>query len=146
LKRKANSRQHLDVVDANNSETVDLVTGDGLRILLPVDKKDWNIEIKRTLNDEIKAPIIKGSVLGKLDYYRNGKIIKTIDLKAVNDVEKSEKAELREKVNEFFRSKTLRNIIIFGLCGLLFLGLSRLFLKNIVFKRRRRNNFKNYWK
>jgi D-alanyl-D-alanine carboxypeptidase (penicillin-binding protein 5/6) len=146
VEKEGEFKATLDVVDANNSETVDLVTGDGLRILLPVDKKDWNIEIKRTLNDEIKAPIIKGSVLGKLDYYRNGKIIKTIDLKAVNDVEKSEKAELREKVNEFFRSKTLRNIIIFGLCGLLFLGLSRLFLKNIVFKRRRRNNFKNYWK
>ena len=72
---------------------IEIVPINDVNYLYKKTDKKQNPTYKIKLND-IKLPIKKGNVIGKLELYLNGNKINTIDLTVKNDVEKSNLLEL----------------------------------------------------
>ena len=79
-----------EVKIAKNDTCVALTVSEDIGALLP---KDINIkdviEVIEEIPDEIKAPVKKGDVIGKITYRYNGEEIGTANLVALNDVERN---------------------------------------------------------
>jgi len=77
------------VYEAKDAVRVALTPKTRLSSLLPKNiDKEKDIEKKITVNEEIKAPIAKGDVLGSVSYMYNGETLGTTELVASNDVER----------------------------------------------------------
>lgn len=74
-------------IDKSNKYDIPIITKDSLSILSKKSDASINYDTKVTI-DEIKLPMKKGSVVGKLDVICNDKIIKSTDLIISDDVEK----------------------------------------------------------
>ena len=74
-------------IDKSDKNNVSIITKDNLSILNKKSDASINYDTKVTVN-EIKLPIKKGSVVGKLDVFYNNKIIKSTDLIIDEDVNK----------------------------------------------------------
>ena len=74
-------------------DKIEIVPINDVNYLYKKTDKKQNPTYKIKLND-IKLPIKKGNVIGKLELYLNGNKINTIDLTVKNDVEKSNLLEL----------------------------------------------------
>ena len=72
-----------------DSEQIDLVAKDDLGILIKKgESKNFTKKIK--VNEDIKLPVKKGSVLGKAMIYQDGKLIDEVELVNNKDIEKSD--------------------------------------------------------
>lgn len=69
-----------------DSKNLDLLVAEDIIVLASIDNKDTRIEPKIVLNDDLKAPISKGDVVGKISYEVEG-LVYTTDLIAKEDVE-----------------------------------------------------------
>ena len=49
---------------------------------------DDNVEIVYELSDSVKAPVKRGDVVGNAKIVKNGVVIKTVELKAADNVDK----------------------------------------------------------
>lgn len=78
----------VSVLAAADNSTLNLVTEGEVKCTLPVDMNQWNIEEKRYVEPDIKAPVTKGDVLGYVEYMRNGMSIGKTNLIAESSVEK----------------------------------------------------------
>lgn len=76
------------VYEAKNGTRVALSPKERIEKLMPKNTDTDEIKAEATLNDEIKAPIAKGDVLGSVTYTYMGKELGTTELVAGNDVEK----------------------------------------------------------
>ena len=74
-------------VNKGTTASVNLVFENDSGVLI---KKSDSAEITQelTLNENIEAPISKGTVLGKADYFLNNELISSVNLIADNDVSK----------------------------------------------------------
>lgn len=88
-KKIANKDDILQSINVNKGTTasVNLVFENDSGVLI---KKSDSAEITQelTLNENIEAPISKGTVLGKADYFLNNELISSVNLIADNDVSK----------------------------------------------------------
>lgn len=74
-------------IDKSNKKEISIITKNGLSILNK--KSDTSINYDTLIKiDEIKLPIKKGSVVGRLDVIHNNKVIKSTDLIIDEDVDK----------------------------------------------------------
>ncbi len=88
-KKIANKDDILQSINVNKGTTasVNLVFENDSGVLI---KKSDSAEITQelTLNENIEAPISKGTILGKVDYFLNNELISSVNLIADNDVSK----------------------------------------------------------
>ena len=69
-------------------------------IILPLTEQEKEtIELKKTVKDEIEAPIQENQVVGKVEVVCNGQILKKVDLLTYQKVDK---ATLLDKIKKFF--------------------------------------------
>jgi D-alanyl-D-alanine carboxypeptidase (penicillin-binding protein 5/6) len=71
-----------------DTKKLDLLVADEINVLASIDNKDTEIEPKIVLNDNLIAPISKGSVVGHISYEVEG-LCYTTDLLASNDVKEA---------------------------------------------------------
>lgn len=74
-------------IDKSNKDNVNIITKDDISILNKKTDASINYDTKVKIN-EIKLPIKKGDIVGKLDVLYNDKIIKSTDLIIDDDVDK----------------------------------------------------------
>ncbi|MDK2918049.1 MAG: hypothetical protein PWQ37_782 [Candidatus Petromonas sp.] len=79
-------------------ETLDLITRNRLSKVVPIDVTQSQIDYTLHLNPEIKAPINKGEVLGKITYTLNGKDLGSIDLIASKSIDEKNIYKIIKKI------------------------------------------------
>ena len=90
MKTIANENDVVTQIEVSNAtkdtKQLDLLVSENINALVDNSENTENIEPNIVLNDEIKAPIYGGDVLGKVSYTVNG-VEYTTDLVASHDVE-----------------------------------------------------------
>lgn len=135
-----------EVVDAVDNIPVDIQISGEVTHLLPVspEKLQQTVTTKETLDIPFVAPISKGQVLGTKTWYYNGEEIGTVQLIAMNDIEKTMAAKIRDKITELVNDKKLRLIVI-SIAVLIFVFIVlRIVLKGISRRRKRYYNRRYY--
>lgn len=99
----ADGSLRIDVPCVGGSEKTVAVTGESdIDIVLENDGAD-KIERKVYLDNFVYAPVKKGDALGRIDYLLDGKVLKSVNLKADENVgEKRVKKGLFQRIKEFF--------------------------------------------
>lgn len=130
-----------DVLDSLGNIPVDVQTLGQVSHLLPIAKEKLDAEViaKEFLNTPLAAPIEKGQVLGYKTWYYNGEEIGSIQLVAMNDIEKTMQAKIRDRINELVENNTIRNILIILGAIIIFLIILRIVLRNASRRRNRYN-------
>lgn len=101
---------------------------------LPVDLDVESIETEIVLpTTPVEAPIKAGQVLGTMKLVKDGTIYGTLDLVAVNDVERSEFLYKKAQITEFFQNSGMKVLLVVVL--ILFVGAAFYFL--VIRKKRR---------
>ncbi|HEY8421154.1 MAG TPA: D-alanyl-D-alanine carboxypeptidase family protein [Thermoclostridium sp.] len=133
-----------EVVDAVDNIPVDIQMMGEVTHLLPIssDKLQTSVTVKETLNTPFVAPIEKGQVLGTKTWYYNGEEIGSVQLVAMNDIEKTMAAKIRDKVIELVNNKKLRIISMAVVIVIFAFLLLRIILRSI--SRRRNYNRRHY--
>ena len=133
-----------EVVDSVDNIPVDLQTLGEVTHLLPTsaEKLQTAVTVKETLNTPFIAPIEKGQVLGTKTWYYNGEEIGSVQLIAMNDIEKTMAAKIRDKTIELVNNKKLRLITITVVIIIVAFIILRLILRSI--SRRRNYNRRHY--
>lgn len=114
-------------------DTVVLVPENGFTALLPVDFDPNDVTCTTKINEDIKAPIAKGDVLGTATYTYNNKEYVTLNLVANDDVQRSTWLYIIDGILGIF-SSTFFKIIV----GLLVLAVLAIFLLGLFGRRKRR--------
>ena len=114
-------------------DTVVLVPENGFTALLPVDFKQTDVVCETKINEEIKAPIAKGDVLGTATYSYNGKEYVTLNLVANDDVQRSTWLFIVDSILGIFSGTFFKIIAL-----LLVLTVVAFFLMGLFGRRRRR--------
>ncbi len=133
-----------EVADAVENISVELQTLGSVEHLLPSSPERLQAEVTthEILNTPFIAPIEKGQVLGQKIWLYNGEEIGNIQLVAMNSIEKTLQAQIRDRIHELIENHILRNIlIIIGIIILVFIIL-RITLRRI--SRRRNYHRRNY--
>lgn len=116
-----------------DTDTVVLLPENGFTALLPVDFDPNDVQVDFTVQENIKAPIEKGDVLGKATYSYNGKQYAQLDLVAADSVRRSTWLFVIDTILNAFSSTAFKIIV-----GLLVLLVLILFLVRMLGSRRRR--------
>lgn len=134
-----------DVMDATDNIPVEIQTLGEVTYLLPTSDERLAAEVttKEMLNTPFTAPIQKGQVLGTKTWYYQDQEIGTIELVAMNDIEKTLTAKIRDRVGEIVKDPTLRNILIIGIVVIFALIILRIILRSIS---RRKNSYRRYYR
>lgn len=134
-----------DVMDAMDNIPVELQTLGEVTYLLPTSAERLAAEVttKETLNTPFTAPIQKGQVLGTKSWYYQEQEIGTIELVAMNDIEKTLTAKIRDRFRELIKDPLLRNILIISIIVIFALILLRIILRSIS---RRRNSYRRHYR
>ena len=105
---KVNLGSNTDTVVVRPSKDIDVI----------IDKRLNNQITYKTsidLDDEslvLEAPVEANKVVGKVDILLNGKVVATTDLVTMTNVSRDEFSHIMAKIGGFFKSKTLKTIII----------------------------------
>jgi len=119
-------------------DTVVLVPENGFTALLPVDFDPNDVTCTTKINEEIKAPIAKGDILGTATYTYNNKEYVTLNLVANDDVQRSTWLYIIDGILGIF-SSTFFKILV----GLLVLAVLAIFLLGLFGRRKRRRRGKS---
>jgi D-alanyl-D-alanine carboxypeptidase len=133
-----------EVADAVDNISVELQTLGTVKHLLPVsaEKLQTEVTVKEVLNTPFSAPVENGQVMGYKTWFYKGEEIGSIQLIAMNSIEKTIHAKIRDKITELIENNTIRNIAIIAGIIILVLIILRIILKGAS---RRRNYYRrNY--
>lgn len=133
-----------EVIDSVDNIPVDLQILGEVTHLLPTspEKLQTAVTVKETLDTPFTAPIEKGQVLGTKTWYYNGEEIGSVKLIAMNDIEKTMVAKIRDKAIELVNNKKLRLTSIIVVIVIVAFIILRLILRSI--SRRRNYNRRHY--
>lgn len=136
-----------EVIDAVDNIPVDIQISGEVTHLLPVspEKLQQDVTTKEEMNLPFAAPIQKGQVLGTKTWYYNGEEIGTVQLVAMNDIEKTMAAKIRDRVIELVNDKKLRLIVISVAILILVFLILRIILRGVS-RRRNRSYNRRYYK
>lgn len=127
--------QEITVKDAADGGKVDLITNGTIESLLPNNKDDWHLEHKITIKPDVKAPLKKGTVLGNIEYTRDGISLGKVDIVSSRTVDQT----LKSKSKSYIHNITKNSIFKFGVIGVVVIIcflIMRLILKKISRKRK----------
>lgn len=123
--------KNVQVTDAKGNETLDLVTAGELSSVLPNDKSSWNIIKNEHINNDIKAPVKQGDVLGYIEYERNGILLGKVNVIASKGIEQNVKVKIAETAKKTAAHPLLIKIIVSAVTALLLFIALRLTLRGI---------------
>lgn len=89
-----------------------LMIGETFRTLLPIDVDIASIEYQYDVPESVEAPVEKGDVIGKLNFYHSGEIIGSVPLVSAEDVEQSELLSGLKNFSDMTRSFWFKFIVI----------------------------------
>lgn len=88
-------------VKVTNGKVEDVILYVNETVILPLTEcEKETIELKKTVTDELQAPIDENQVVGKVEVICDGKVLKKVDLLAGQKVDK---ANLLDKLKRFFQ-------------------------------------------
>ncbi|MDY3367735.1 D-alanyl-D-alanine carboxypeptidase family protein [Zhenhengia yiwuensis] len=88
-------------VKVTNGKVEDVILYVNETVILPLTEYEKEtIELKKTVTDELQAPIDENQVVGKVEVICDGKVLKKVDLLASQKVDK---ANLLDKLKRFFQ-------------------------------------------
>lgn len=116
-----------------DTDSVVLSPSGGVTVLLPVDFDPSKVEITCTVDENIKAPIEKGQVLGSAVYSYNGKEYATVDLVASDAVRRSTWLFIVDTILGIF-SSTIFKIVV----GVILLAVLAFIIFGVFNRRKRR--------
>ena len=89
-----------------------LMIGETFRTLLPIDVDIASIEYQYDVPESVEAPVEKGDVIGKLNFYHSGEIIGSVPLVSAEDVEQSELLSGLKNFSDMTRSFWFKFVVI----------------------------------
>ncbi len=127
--------QEITVKDGANGDKVDLITNGAIEALLPNDKKEWRIDKKINVRQDVKAPVKKGTVLGNIEYTRDGVSLGKVDIVSSRTVEQTIKSKSKDYVKNI-TSNNLFKYIVIGVIVIICFLIMRIILRKISRKRK----------
>lgn len=127
--------QEISVKDAANGDKVDLITNGAIEALLPNDKNQWQLDKKINVRQDVKAPIKKGTVLGSIEYTREGVSLGKVDIVSSRTVEQTLKSKSKDYVKDV-TSNNLFRYIVAGVTIIICFLILRFVLRKISRKRK----------
>ncbi|ACL75724.1 D-alanyl-D-alanine carboxypeptidase family protein [Ruminiclostridium cellulolyticum] len=127
--------QEITVKDAANGDKVALITNGEIEALLPKDKNEWRLNKKINITQDIKAPVKKGTVLGNIEYTRDGILLGKVDIVSSRTVEQT----LTSKTKGYLYDIMNNNIFKFAVIGIIVIVcflITRMILRKISRKRK----------
>lgn len=127
--------QEITVKDAANGDKVALITNGEIEALLPKDKNEWRLNKKINITQDIKAPVKKGTVLGNIEYTRDGILLGKVDIVSSRTVEQT----LTSKTKGYLYDIMNNNIFKFAIIGIIVIVcflITRMILRKISRKRK----------
>lgn len=128
LKIVSDSARIIDEIEVKNGKDtshVALIPEKEVTALVPISAELEGLSIVTDENskpESVTAPIKKGEVIAKANIYYSNTIVATVNLVALNDVERSEKKAVISMVKSLFTSKPFYAVlIIFALLFVIFL-------------------------
>lgn len=120
--------ENVTVKDASDDGKVDLVTDGKIEAILPNDKTQWNNDIDKKVNikKDLVAPITKGTILGTIEYNKDGIYLGKVNIVSSRTVDQSVKAKTRNKINEILSSSIFKFAVIAAIVIICFLILRRI--------------------
>lgn len=116
--------ENVAVKDAVDNTKIDLMTQKDLYSILPNNLNDWNLVKETKIYDSLlNAPIEKGSILGSIEYKRNGTLLGRVNIVAASSVKKSMTAVVKEKAVKFADTGVFKFTLVTLLVILFFIGL-----------------------
>lgn len=134
-----------EVMDSLDNTPVELETLGSVTYLLPTSAERLAAEVttEEILNTPFTAPITKGQVLGTKRWFYQGEEIGKIELVAMNDIEKTLSAKIRDRFTEIIQDQKLRTILILAIIAIIALILLRIILRAVS---RRRNSYRRHYR
>jgi D-alanyl-D-alanine carboxypeptidase/D-alanyl-D-alanine carboxypeptidase (penicillin-binding protein 5/6) len=131
--------KNVHVENASDDGQLALVTSDKLESILPNNRNDWRgrIEEKVTINQNLKAPIKKGDILGNIEYKKDNISIGKIAIISSRTVEQNFKSKAKDFINKVIGSLIFRYIFTAIIVVVCFLILRRIL--RAISRRRKRN-------
>lgn len=123
LKIVADSTRIVDEIEVKNgkdSSHVALIPEKEVTALVPLSAKLEGLSIvtdESSKPESVSAPVKKGDVIAKANIYYSNTIVATVNLVALNDVERSEKKAILSIVKSIFTSKPFYVVLIFFVIG-----------------------------
>ena len=122
-----------------DDDTVILSPESTLSALLPVDFDPDNVEVEYTVDENIKAPLEKGQVLGSATYSYEGKEYGSVNLVAAESVRRSTWLFIIDTIISIFSSTAFKIVL-----GVLVLAALAFVLTGVFGRRRRRGRRSSY--
>lgn len=107
-----------EVVDETNvklcseQDYITLLAKDDVYALLPSDSDPSTIQRVKTIEKDVRAPIKKGTILGKMDLKLNDDVIATVDLVASQDLDRSPFLYGLDVVKRFLQNSLVQVLLI----------------------------------
>lgn len=133
--------KNVQVADAADDGKLDLVTNGKLEAVLPNNENEWNIENKVTINENLKAPIKKGDILGSIEYIKAGVSLGKISIVSSRTVDQSFKAKAKDYINKILDNSIFKFVFISVIVVVCFLIIRRI-LRKISRARNRRKRLR----
>lgn len=127
--------QEITVKDAADGDKVDLITNGVIEALLPNDKTQWQLDKKINIKQDVKAPVKKGTVLGSIEYTREGVSLGKVDIVSSRTVEQTLKSKSKDYVKGV-TSTSLFKYIVIGVILIICFFILRFILRKISRKRK----------
>lgn len=127
--------QEITVKDAADGDKVDLITNGVIEALLPNDKTQWQLDKKINVRQDVKAPIKKGTVLGSIEYTREGVSLGKVDIVSSRTVDQTLKSKSKDYVKGVTSTSLFKYIVIVVILIICFFIL-RFILRKISRKRK----------
>lgn len=133
--------KNVHVENASDDGQLALVTSGKLESILPNNKNEWRFEKKVTINQNLKAPIKKGDVLGNIEYIKDNISIGKVAIVSSRTVEQSFKSKAKDFINKVTDSSIFRYIFTAIIVVICFLILRKIL--RTISRRRKRDRIKN---
>ncbi|QNU65863.1 D-alanyl-D-alanine carboxypeptidase [Ruminiclostridium herbifermentans] len=130
--------KNVQVEDAADDGNLALVTNGKLEAVLPNNENEWNIEKIITINQNLKAPIKKGDILGNIEYKKAGISIGKVSIVSSRTVDQSLKAKIEDYINKVIENSIFKFIFIALIVVVCFLILRKILRKISRARNRRR--------
>lgn len=128
----------VNVEDAKGDGKLDLLAAGEIKAVLPIDNGNKNLQVVKNINENIKAPVKQGDILGYIEYKKDGASLGKVNLLASADIEQNIKEAVKEKSKNVFHN-IISNIFVRIAAIVLVLLLIRKHIRRIVRRKRKKN-------
>jgi D-alanyl-D-alanine carboxypeptidase (penicillin-binding protein 5/6) len=127
---------------ADEDASLDLVSADSFKVVLPADAPISQISKKEYINQDIEAPVNKGDTLGYIEYQNDSITLGRIELVASRNIEKKPELALMSTAREIGGNSVFKRVVKTALIILALFAALRFTLRSISRRRRMRKRFR----